>query len=185
MSSSRTWKKLKSEVIYKYHLFTIWKDSVIRPDGEKGDYVYLEGKGAVSVIPINNKGEITFVKEYRYPPKQTFINLPAGHIDPKLSEIENAKKELMEETGMKPMKMKELGEFYVAPSTIKSKTRVFVAEVGDQKPSLKNIEGDEAIKAHITTSIPAIKKMISKGEIQDGHTLAALNIYFIKIQLDI
>ena len=50
------------------------------------------------ILPITSDWQILYLKEYRYWPEKFVINFPVWMLDDGISEIENCKKELLEET---------------------------------------------------------------------------------------
>jgi hypothetical protein len=75
----RKWKKLSGKLVYKNHWITLHEDQVIRPDGQKGIYGYLEKPVGVFVIAYDNKNRsILLINQHRYPIKKAIFELPAG-----------------------------------------------------------------------------------------------------------
>ncbi len=92
-----------------------------------------------------------------------------------------AKKELIEETGIVARKWKKLGGFYVAAGHETTYIYVFLAtELNLTGIKTENQENDEAIQGVIKVCQSKLKKMILDGEIECGITLAALNLFFLR-----
>ena len=53
----------------------------------------------MAVLPLTEAGELVLVRQYRYPVRQTFLEIPAGKIDAGEAWLATAQRELLEETG--------------------------------------------------------------------------------------
>jgi ADP-ribose pyrophosphatase len=69
------------------------------PDGSVSTREYLTHPGAVAVLALLDNGNLVMERQYRYPPQQEFIELPAGKIDQGEDILLCAQRELLEETG--------------------------------------------------------------------------------------
>tara|TARA_B110001454_G_scaffold171291_1_gene162085 strand:- start:121768 stop:122340 length:573 start_codon:yes stop_codon:yes gene_type:complete len=81
-------------------------DAVQLSNSQKVIREFVLHPGAALVIPEVKKGELLFVKQFRYPLKQIFLELPAGKIDKGETPLETAKRELKEEVGYVAKTMK-------------------------------------------------------------------------------
>lgn len=176
----RKFKKINSRIVYKNPWIKVREDAVVRPDGKRGIYGFLEKAAGNFIIAIDNHNFIYLINEYRYPVKKIILQLPAGVIDSK-NIVHEAKKELYEETGIVASRWKKIGGFYVAPGHETTYINVFVAEKLDlSKLKVSNQEGNEGIIKITRTSLPKLKKIVLQGKIKCGITLAALNLFFLK-----
>lgn len=176
----RKWKKISSKIIYKNSWIKVREDAVIRPDGERGIYGFLEKTAGNWIIVLDNDNFIYLINEYRYPVKKMFLQIPCGVINSG-NIIQQAKKELFEETGIKASKWERLGGFYQGPGHETTYVNIFLAKNLDlSKLKVGNQEGNESIVKIIKVSLPKLKKMILDGKIECGMTIAALNLFFLK-----
>lgn len=174
----RTWKKIKSKIIYKNPWIKLYEDKVKRPDGKKGIYGYLFKHPGSFIIALDDDS-VYLLLEYRYPIKKEILNLPAGVVDKK-NPLGGAKRELFEETGIIARKWKKLGSFYTGPGHETTHITVFLATNIDKKKSKMSLQyKSEAINKIIKVKIPKLKQMIKKGKIECGISLAALNLFFL------
>ncbi len=90
---------LASEAMFDGVLLRVWRDRVRLPDGGESVREYIRHPGAVCAVPVLDDGALLFVRQYRYPPRAEFIELPAGKIDPGESALRTGQRELLEETG--------------------------------------------------------------------------------------
>lgn len=176
----RRWKKISSKLIYSNSWIKLYEDTVFRPDGKKGIYAFLEKQSANFVIAQDKDKFIYLINEYRYPLKKNILQLPAGVADTE-NILEQAQKELHEETGITAKKWEKLGSFYVAPGHETTSVNAFLAtELDLTGLKTDNQDNDEAIQEVIKISVPKLKQMILEGKIECGLTLAALNLFFLK-----
>ena len=176
----RGWKKINSKLVYSNPWIKIHEDTVFRPDGKEGIYAFLEKPAGNFIIALDKDDSIYFINEYRYPLQKNILQLPAGVID--VNDIlGQAKKELIEETGIIAKKWKNIGGYYVAPGHETTYINVFLAtELNLNGLKTGNQENNEAIQEVIKVGKLELKQMILDGKIECGLTLAALNLFFLK-----
>lgn len=90
---------LDSIVVYEGSFMQVRKDRVVLPDGKESSREYITHPGAVAVLALLDNGNLLMERQYRYPPRQEFIELPAGKIDDGEDTLITAQRELLEETG--------------------------------------------------------------------------------------
>jgi ADP-ribose pyrophosphatase len=89
-------------------------DQVRLPDGRIASREYLLHPGAVMVVPMFDDGRVVLERQYRYPVRKTFIEFPAGKIDPGEDPLVCGQRELLEETGYVASRWDRLGEIHNA-----------------------------------------------------------------------
>lgn len=90
---------LDSALMYDGDFIRVRKDSVRLPDGAVSSREYINHPGAVAILALLDNGNLVMERQYRYPPRREFIELPAGKIDHGEDILLCAKRELLEETG--------------------------------------------------------------------------------------
>ena len=178
--AQRKWKKISSKLIYQNPWIKVWEDKVIRPDGKKGIYGFLEKPTGVFVIPYSPENKSIFLlQQNRYPIKKVIYEIPAGVITTK-NYLAEAKRELFEETGFRTKKWKYLGHFFVAPGHETTDIKAYLAEINEVYDKKSNQEGDEAIQKIIEIEVKDLPNMIRQGKIECGITLASLYLFFLQ-----
>lgn len=170
------WQTLKSRLVYKNSWMTVRENQVIRPDGKPGAYSYLEKPPGAFVIAYEDNS-IYLLKQFRYVLKKAIYELPAGVVKGK-NYLANAKRELLEETGIKAKTWKLLGIFYVAPGHETTREYAFLATDLDTSDIRIAQEGDESIIAVEKVKVKALRKMFVNNQVVCGISLAALNLFF-------
>lgn len=80
-------------------------DTVSLSDSTKVTRQFVRHPGAALIIPEIKKGELLFIKQFRYPLKKIFLEFPAGKIDQGEDVLKTAHRELREEVGYEAKKM--------------------------------------------------------------------------------
>ena len=146
------------------------------PNGKVLSRQVLEHPGCVVIIPRTDAGKYILVKQYRFPLEEYLWEFPAGGKEPGETFPQAAKRELIEEIGMRPGNLERLVEFYPTPGVSGEKMHVFLA--GALKPAVAQKDEDEDFELG-TFSLSEIGRMICRGEIVDGKTL--IGYFYLKM----
>ena len=166
-------KTIQTEVIYKGRLLELRKDIVSTTSGESSREV-IHHPGASVIIPLTSKNTIIFVKQFRYAINNFLIELPAGLIEENESHQLTAQRELREETGYRAKTLKNIGKLWTAPGFCDEIIHVYLAKRLTYDPLPRDLDEDiETIELQLTQA----NKKIIEGNISDGKTIAALNIF--------
>jgi len=122
------WKKISSKNIYKNPWFSLREDQVISPGGKESVYGVVETSPAIAIIPITNNLETYLVGQYRYPLNMYSWEVPEGGAYPDESNLEAAKRELKEETGLKAQKWTSLSSLFTSNSITNEIGHIYMAE---------------------------------------------------------
>ena len=162
---------LKSEPVFQGRAFKIRRDSLKTPDGRETKYEIVEHNGSVVIIPIDERENLLFVRQYRHAAGMDLLELPAGTREGDEPHEVCAAREIREETGMAAGKLERIGNFYLAPGYSTEFMAVFLATELTHNP-LK-ADADEFLELEKIPINKAIE-MAEKGEMPDAKTLAAL-----------
>jgi ADP-ribose pyrophosphatase len=153
------------------------EDKYVLPSGGRGEYHYINSRGATVIIPRLDNGYFILVEQYRYLNKKHSLEFPGGGIKINNEPFINAKEELVEETGYISDDLQIIGEFNPYNGVTNEICFVFVAN-----NLIKNVpkpDNSEEFKILYLLENDINNKII-KGEIWDGMTLAAWSIYQLK-----
>lgn len=167
-------KMLSSRNIYQGMILDLTVDEVLLPSGRKTTREVVKHNGAVGLIPVLGDGRIVLTEQYRYATGETLIEIPAGRLEPGESPDETARRELAEETGFEADEIRNVLTFYTAPGYTSEKLYLYVAR------ELRSVESKPDLDEDIhlmEVSLAEAVRLIEKGEIKDGKTVAALLYY--------
>ena len=162
---------IKTETLLQGRVFTIRRDLVRTPDGRESKYDIIEHGGSVLIVPIDQDGNLLFVRQYRHAAGLELLELPAGTLDEGEAPEVCAAREIREETGFSAGRLEEIGKFYLAPGYSSEYMHVFLAR--DLKPDPLQHDEDEFLTLE---TIPLAKalEMAERGEVPDAKSLAGL-----------
>ena len=86
-------------LVFDGKLLKVHRDTVRLPDGAEGSREYIRHPGAVAILALLDDGKLVLERQFRYPARREFIEIPAGKLEPGEPHLETAKRELLEETG--------------------------------------------------------------------------------------
>lgn len=164
-------KLVKSETLLQGRAFKIRRDYLKTPDGKETKLEIVEHGGSVVVIPIDNDGNMWFVRQYRHAASKDLLELPAGTRNGDEPFEGCAAREVREETGMEAGTLTKVGEFYLAPGYSTEFMGVFLAT--DLKHNPLDPDVDEFLSVE-KMSVKSALEMAEHGEMPDAKSLAAL-----------
>ena len=175
------WITLSSQKIYENPWISLTEHKVINPGGGNGIYGEVHFKNlAIGIIPLDKDNNTWLVGQYRYPLKQYSWEIPEGggllDDDPLLS----AKRELLEETGIKADEWLEIQKIHLSNSVSDELGLIYLARqlsFGESSPE----ESEDLIvrKLPFETAF----QMVLNGEITDSLSVAAiLKVKILSIQ---
>lgn len=170
-----SWKTKSSKEVYRNKWMVVSEDKVIIENDKEITWGVVRKKPCALIIPWDGS-YFTLVGLYRYPTDKFSWEFPQGHMEGN-DILETANAELQEETGLKADKVEEIGSFHLANGFLDQKCHVFLAT--NLQEGIVSREDDEEEMKIKKVEMEELENMISKEEIQDGPTLAALA--FLKI----
>ncbi len=162
---------LKSEVLFRGRAFAIRRDVLLTPDGRETRFEIVEHHGSVILLPLDEAGNLLFVRQYRHAAGETLLELPAGSLDEGESPEACAARELREETGYAAGKLEKVGEFFLAPGYSTEKMSVFIARELYVAPL--QADADEFLDL-VRLPVEEALRAAENGKIPDAKSLAAL-----------
>ena len=108
-------KVIESKTVFQGRVFNVRQETIELPDGRSAHLDIVAHHGAVTIIPLDERGQIWFVRQFRHAAGELLLELPAGVIETDESPEECARRETQEEIGMAADHLQHIGEFYLAP----------------------------------------------------------------------
>jgi ADP-ribose diphosphatase len=163
---------IAGERVYDGVLLKVQRDRVRLPDGSEGTREYIRHPGAVAIVPVFDDGRVLLERQFRYPHRRVFIELPAGNLEPGEPHLDTAKRELLEETGYSAAQWTRLGVIHTAIAYTDEAIELFLAKKlkNEGKPRLDAGEFVETI----ALSFDAAIEMVRDGRITDAKSVAGL-----------
>lgn len=166
------WKVLDKEVKYDNPWINVTEYDVINPGGGRGIYGKVHFKNlAIGIVALDTENHIYLVGQYRFPIDQYSWEIPEGGGPHGIDPLESAKRELLEETGLKASSWEKILEMHLSNSVSDEFGIVFLATGLSQHEAMP--EETEVLKVE---KIPfeGAYEMINNGSITDSLTVAAL-----------
>jgi len=162
---------LSTELVFDGKLLKVHSDRVRLPDGVESVREWIVHPGAIVVIATLDNGKLLFERQYRYPLRRVFLELPAGKIDAGEHALDTARRELREETGYKAKNWRHLGTLHTCIGYSDEHIEIFLAHgltfVGHAPDHGEILE---VLEMSLSDALLAVRD----GEITDGKTIATL-----------
>jgi len=169
-------KKLSSQQIYRGRAVNLHLDTVEKPSGRKATREVVEHSDCVAVIVLDDRDNVLLVRQFRYPVGKFLLEVPAGGIDAGEEPVDCVRRELQEEIGYLPQKIKNLGGFHAIPGYGTEYLHCYLAtELMPSRLVAEDTEGIELVKVPLNQ----IPQLIASGEICDAKSIAALLTFLL------
>lgn len=160
----------KTTTAYKGHIFSVEKVEVVLPDDKARVYERVNLQNAVTILPIDDEGNVYFVRQYRIGSNSVLLELPAGKIEAGEGAQETAEREIREEIGLAAREMLPIGGFYMSPGYSTEYMYCFLAKGLYRSPL--SPDADEFLNVE-KIPLEQVKRMTAAGELPDSKSLAA------------
>lgn len=166
------WTVRSQTLVYENAWIRVDHHDVLDPSGGPGVYGTVHFKNqATGVVPIDEKGNVVLVGQYRFPLRAYSWEIPEGGGEHSIPALESAQRELREECGLAAKHWREISSMDLSNSVTDERGTAFLAwnlfEVDGQPEKTERIE---------VARVPfwAAVERAKRGEIRDAITVAAL-----------
>lgn len=159
------------KTVFKGPVFSIHSGILNEPGGVRARRDIIRHSGSVAVLPVDEDGRITLIRQYRCAFGVRMIELPAGRIDRGETPLLAAKRELREEVGFGARKWERLVKIIPSPGFCDETVTIYRASGFFR--SVAEPDADERIEI-LTLSLPLALKAMRAGKIDDAKTVTAL-----------
>lgn len=160
-----------SRTVFTAKLFKVKNIDLPLPDGKTKTYELVDIQNAITVLPMDDEGNVYLVEQYRIGAGKDLLELPAGKIEHSEDPLEAARRELREEIGMDAAEIKPLGNFYMSPGYANEYMYSFLATGLYAAPL--SPDADEFINVK-KIPLSRVIELINQGKMDDSKTLAVL-----------
>lgn len=164
--------EIASETVFKGRLLEVRKDRVLLPNGQESLREYIVHPGAVVVLGFLANGNLLFERQFRYPLRRVFLELPAGKIDAGEAILDTARRELLEETGHVASEWEYLGVMHPCIGYSDERIEIFAAR-GLHRAGEQQLDHNEFLDV-LELSPDEARQAVWDGRITDAKTISAL-----------
>ena len=163
---------LRSEQLVDGKLLKVYRDAVRLPDGAGSMREWIDHPGAAAVVPLFEDGTTVLVRQYRYAPRRSFLEVPAGKVDhPGEDPQAVAARELEEETAWRAGRLTPLGMLYPCIGYSNERIHFYLAE---DLSKVEQIQVEGEFLDVVSIAFDEAVAMARRGELADMKTVAAL-----------
>jgi len=173
------WIITSQKNIYDNPWINLTEYQVINPSGNPGIYGKVHFKNiAIGVLPLDDELNTYLVGQFRFAPDVYSWEMPEGGGPLGTDPLDSAKRELLEETGLKAESWTEIQRLHLSNSVSDELSILYLAR------GLAQFEAEpEDTEQLIVKKLPfeEVYQMVCRGEITDSMTIAA--VYRVKLLL--
>ena len=164
--------EISSENAFKGLLLDVRKDRVRLPNGKQTVREYIVHPGAVVVLAFLDNGNLLFERQFRYPLRRVFLELPAGKIDPGEAILDTARRELLEETGHVASDWEYVGVMHPCVGYSDERIEIFLARALHRESAPHPDQGEflDLLSLSLDEALAAVRS----GAITDAKTVTGL-----------
>ena len=166
------WRTLRSSLRYDNPWISVTHHDVLNPSGGAGIYGVVHFKNrAIGVLALQDDGTTYLVGQYRYALNSYSWEIPEGGGPHAENPLAAAKRELLEETGLRAREWRQILRMHLSNSVSDEESIVYLAtdlEQGEASP--EETERLELRRLPFTE----VLEMVQRGQITDSITVAAV-----------
>ena len=161
-----------SQLVFDGKILHLYRDDIRLPNGKPAEREVIRHIGAVCVIPLLDDGRVVMERQYRYPVGEVILEIPAGKLNSRDEDHEEAaRRELEEETGYCAGTMIPLGKFY--PACAYSDEAIWMYLAKDLHRGNCHPDEDEFLDVELIALQDLVRQVLA-GEIPDAKTQIAV-----------
>ena len=166
------WTVLSRESVYENDWIRVDHHEVLSPGGGSGIYGTVHFKNyATGVVPIDEKGNVILVGQYRFPLNSYSWEIPEGGGAKTIPILESAQRELREECGVTAANWLEILDADLSNSVSDESGTLFLAwNLSETAAQPDDTEQIQVVRVPFWDAIARVKR----GEIRDSLSVAAL-----------
>ena len=158
--------------IYEGRIVNLAIERVTLPNGASVELELMHHRGAAAVAAVDQGEQVTLIRQYRHAAGGFLWELPAGVLDAGEAPATCAARELREEVGLAARELTPLGAILTTPGFCDERIHLFLARDLSDTPVARG--HDEVISDVRRVPVRDALRMVQRGEIVDGKTIAGL-----------
>jgi ADP-ribose pyrophosphatase len=162
---------LSSEVVFRGKLLSVVSDRVRLADGSESIREYIHHPGAAMVLAFVDARTLLLERQFRYPLRRHFIELPAGKIDPGEDPRDTARRELREECGYEAAEWRHLATLHPGIGYTDERIELYLAR--DLKHVGHALDAGEFLEV-FALSVEEALEWIRQGRITEAKAVTGL-----------
>jgi ADP-ribose pyrophosphatase len=162
---------ISGDLVYDGALLKVRRDLVRLPDGGQGAREYIRHPGAVAIVALFADRSVLLERQFRYPHRREFIEIPAGKLEPGEPPLDTAKRELAEETGYLADEWTRLGVIHTAIAYTDEVIHLYLARKLTR--AARKLDQGEFLEV-LSKPFDETLRMVRDGEITDAKSVAGL-----------
>lgn len=168
-------KRLSRDLVQKGAIIDYYQDTIQVPNGNIVKWDFIKHNGAAAVVPVDERGRLVMVRQYRNALDRYTLEIPAGGLNgADEPTYDAAARELTEETGYKADKLELLLTIRTTVAFCNEKIDIYVAT--GLTPGKQHLDEDEYVDVKAYDVEELIQKILT-GEIEDSKTVSAILAY--------
>lgn len=168
------WKRLASVEMFSSQWFLVLRDDAVRPDGSRGFYDHVVAPPAVTVLAVDEEGQVAVTRQWIYTHGEQQWRLPAGRIDDGEGPEVAGRRELAEEAGLAAEGWAPLGSINCADSLSDHRDHAFFA-TGLRQLGQRALEpGEFDLEVHWVAAEQVVNMVLDGKLPHAGSTFAVL-----------
>lgn len=163
---------LTDSLVFHGALIDVTHMTVRLPNGKQALREVVRHRGAAAVVPVDEQGMVTLVRQHRVVVGQVTLEIPAGKLDHAGEDpLDCARRELTEETGLVAERVELLTPMVTTPGFCTERVSIYLATGLTQAAA--HPDDDEFLNVVRMPLREAVTRVMS-GELNDGKTALGL-----------
>jgi ADP-ribose pyrophosphatase len=162
---------IRRRVVYRGGYLSAERWDVRLPDGRRARRDIVRPPDAVAVVPVDARGRVHLVRQFRPALGRAIVEIPAGILDAGETPARAARRECAEELGLAPRRLRRLCTFYSAVGFSTGCIHLFLAE--GLRPATGHADPTEFLATE-AVSFPRALHLALTNRFVDAKTLLGL-----------